>query len=459
MKRRSVLEQLGLSMLLPALSIPPDAVARSDSSRHLDLIVIGAGMAGLKAARELQRSGLAVQILEARPRIGGRVWTSREWPELPMDLGASWIHGVDGNPITALARAAKVRTVATSYERSVAYDAMGAELRGEKRRQFERIEARVEAAIRAAESADQDQSALAAVAGLRHALQDEPDANRIIDFVLNSQLEQEFGGSVQDLSAYWMDDGEGFDGEDHLFPDGYGQLANHLATGLSIALDEPVTRIDWSEPTVRVTTKKRIWTADHVLITVPLGVLKAGRIAFSPALPAAKQRAISGLGMGLLNKCFLRFGEAFWPKDVDWLEHIGATPGHWAEWVSFERAVGAPVLLGFHAAAAARALEAKSDAETVASAMKVLRRIFGTSIPDPIDALITRWASDPFALGAYSFNPVGVHPRLRDDLAASLSGRLHFAGEATERAYFSTVHGAYLSGQHAAAAILESIRA
>ncbi|MFO0921379.1 MAG: FAD-dependent oxidoreductase [Pirellulales bacterium] len=112
------------------------------------------------------------------------------------------------------------------------------------------------------------------------------------------------------------------------------------------------------------------------------------------------------------------------------------------------------MLLGFNAADQGKAIEASSDATIVASAMKTLRTMFGKDVPDPIDTQITRWASDPFALGSYSFNAVGSTPKMRNQLAAPLGNSLFFAGEATERDYFGTAHGAYLSGLRAAKEIL-----
>ncbi|AVP97037.1 amine oxidase [Ahniella affigens] len=457
MKRRLLLTQCGLAGLLPMLPSGRARAARRRDAAEVDVLVIGAGMAGLAAASHLRDAGLQVQVLDARSRLGGRVWTSRAWPDLPMDLGASWIHGAQGNPMTALARAAGVKTVATSYERALAFDAAGKVIRGGSLRHFETVQERAEAALKAAGDAKRDQSARNAVAKLRREWQDDPQSLRELEFVLNSTLEQEFGGSAADLSSYWMDDGEGFDGEDRLFPDGYGQLIAHLARGISVQLNDAVQTIDWQHDLIEVRTTQRRWTAEQVVVTVPLGVLKANSIVFTPGLPKRKQEAIEGLGMGLLNKCALRFENVFWPDDFDWLEFVGERTGEWAEWISFARAIGAPVLLGFHAADQARALERRSDQETIAAAMRVLRHLFGADTPDPVAAQITRWARDPFAFGAYSYNPVGVHPRIRDDLAESLEDRLHFAGEATTRAHFGTVHGAYLSGQRAALAVLATL--
>jgi len=187
-----------------------------------------------------------------------------------------------------------------------------------------------------------------------------------------------------------------------------------------------------------------------VLVTLPLGVLKAGSVEFVPALPKSTSEAIAKLEMGVLNKCYLRFTHVFWPKDVDWLESIPDKHGEWTEWVSFGRVAGKPILLGFNAGARGREIESWSDTKIVADAMKTLRRIFGVGIPEPVDFQITRWGSDPYACGSYSFNPVGARPKMRRQLATPLADTLYFAGEATEHNYFGTAHGAYLSGVRAA---------
>jgi monoamine oxidase len=191
----------------------------------------------------------------------------------------------------------------------------------------------------------------------------------------------------------------------------------------------------------RVTTARANFEAERVVVTLPLGVLKAAGVCFTPALPAAKQRAIAAPGMGVLNKCCLRFARVFWPRSVDWLEYVAPRHGHWTEWVSFARAASAPVLLGLNAAQWEREVEALTDAQTVDSAMQTLRSMFDADIPSPTGHQIIRWAADPFARGAYSFNALGSTPAMRKALAAPWSGQLFFAGEATEQQLFGTANG------------------
>ena len=196
------------------------------------------------------------------------------------------------------------------------------------------------------------------------------------------------------------------------------------------------------------------FVADRVVVTLPLGVLQHNDVRFVPELPEAKRHAIATLGMGVLNKCYLRFAHAFWPDDIDWLEYIPQQHGEWTEWVSFQRATKLPVLLGFNAGDRGRDMEAWSDEKTVASAMSVLKTIFGHDIPNPVDHQITRWASDRFARGSYSFNALHATPAMRTALAQPLGGRLFFAGEASSKNHFGTAHGAYLSGVQAARDVL-----
>lgn len=414
------------------------------------VVVIGAGLAGLAAARRLHDAGREVLVLEARARIGGRIHTSREWPDLPMDLGASWIHGQQGNPLTALASAAGARRVETSYGASLTLGP-GARAVEPDLAPARRLVAR---ALQQGQRREGDLSVAAAL----DALPDWPRApaalRRLVLHHLNADWEQEYSGAIDELSAWYGNDADGFGGSDALFPDGFDQLTGHLAQGLNVRLSSPVSAL--APGRVLLADGSEV-QASACVLTVPLGVLKAGGVRFMERLAPERAQAIATLGMGLLNKCWLRFDRIHWPEDVDWIEWLGPQPGHWAQWVSLGRGLRAPVLLGFHAAHAARALERLSDRDTVASAHEALRAMFGNRFPAPTSAQITRWGQDPHSLGSYSFNAVGSSRQTRQALGgAEWGGALWLAGEATEPGHFGTAHGALLSGRRVAAALLKA---
>ena len=242
-----------------------------------------------------------------------------------------------------------------------------------------------------------------------------------------------------------------------MFTKGYSALPAYFARGLDIRYQQIVNRIHYpSTGAVSVETQSGTFTADRVLVTLPLGVLKGAGVAFDPLLPTNKTQAITKLGMGVLNKCVLRFSRVFWAENYDWLGYVSTLNGQWAEWVSLSRQLQKPILVGFNAADYGRQIEALSDSQIVAGAMATLRKIYGSAIPDPVSFQITRWAGDPLSLGSYSYLPVGATPPLRDTLAANVNRTLFFAGEATHRKYPATVHGAYLSGLRAAQEIVSA---
>lgn len=442
--RRSLMASLPALLATPALG----------QAKNKSVIVVGAGLAGLSAARDLVAAGAEVTVLEARNRIGGRIWTSRAWPDLPMDMGASWIHGLKGNPMTDLAREAGAEFIETSFDAAMALDVTGQET--DLTDAYDLTEEILVKARKQAEMSDTDptlQQAIEATKGWKSA----SDADRAgVGHVLNGLITTEYACDPDEMSAWYSDEGEEFDGEDAIFPGGYDQIIAYLAKGLNIQTNSPVVSISPAGPGVAVSVKGGdLMITDHVLVTVPLGVLKAGGITFGGGLSPARQAAIDGLGMGLLNKCWLRFDRIAWPDDVDWIEWAGPTPGAWSQWVSLARVAKAPVLLAFHGGDAGRALEQLSDAEIMGQAHEALKSMFGADFPAPIAAQISRWSVDPFAQGAYSFLAPGTSPNTRKALAgADWDGRLLFAGEATEPDYPSTAHGAVLSGRRAAAAII-----
>lgn len=429
------------------------------------VLVVGAGIAGLAAAAQLQQQGYRVQVLEARTRIGGRLWTSSTWPDLPVDMGASWIHGIEGNPITALADAAGAARLTTYYQKSGFYAkgevtaAQETELATLRQRvkqaiaSFQRQQAQNDDAV-PAKGTSTDRSVRQVITQAFGPLSKEQQ--RQLDFVLSAEYEQEYGADSELLSAQWFDAAEEFDGDDQLFAKGYQTLVDFIAKGLSIKTNCLVQQVLQTAEGVTLKTSQGEFSAAALILTVPLGVLKAGSIAFDPPLPNASREAIAALQMGLLNKCYLRFDQPFWDTTQDWLEFQGDVRGEFSEWLSLTRVTGKPVLLGFNAARSAHALEHLSDSQMVARAVATLSTMLSKPIPAPTSYQITRWAQDPLALGSYSYTPVGATPAHRDDLAAPV-GRMLLAGEACSREYFGTVHGAYLSGVEAATQVMEML--
>lgn len=416
------------------------------------ILIIGAGIAGLGAARQLHDAGHNVTVIEARSRVGGRIWTSRVWENAPVDLGASWIHGQVGNPMTSLAEQAGLKRFETDYENAILYDSSGDVVSDAA---WDRLEAHYAALMADAALIATDamtlHEAMTQTAQWKTAT---PLAQQQLLHMVNTTIEHEFAGSIHEISASNIDDSAAYGGSDVMFPEGYGQICDALAQDLDIQLDHVVERIIDTETGVRVQTKEAIFEADRAIITLPVGVLKNRNVTFEPPLPTAKQAAIATMGVGVLDKLYLQFPTIFWDETVEIIDVISAEHGRWNEWLNLAAYTGEPILLGFNAADYAHTLATWRDEAVVADALDVLRTLYGAAIPDPVRWQRTNWLHDPFARGSYSFNGIGASRRTRRVLAEPVNERLYFAGEATSADYSATVHGAYLSGRAAATAIL-----
>ncbi|WP_417492787.1 flavin monoamine oxidase family protein [Maricaulis sp.] len=453
--RRRLLAALAATALMPG---PAPAQRRSGRA-----IVIGAGVAGLACARDMVRAGLDVVVLEARTRIGGRINTSRQWRDLPVELGASRIRGAGSNPAAGAARDAGLELRRVDDRNRAVYEAGEGLLGDLALARLETVEDRLrdyaasapgEALERACRSRPRGTLAdrLSRLVGL-----DATGASKRQrrQFALNALVEYEYGADFERVSRCFWTGGEDARGDDALVIGGLDRLAQSLAGGLDIRLGQRVERVSYHGSGVAVTTAAGRESADVVVVTVPLGVLQAGRIRFDPGLPPAKTAAIAALGSGLLNKCLLKFDAVRWPRNIEFFHRLADERGEWSEFANLAAYGEGAVLAGFNAGTFARELEGASDAQTGQLALEALRSMFGSGFPEPSGVQVTRWAGDENAYGSFSFPTADTRSDSRIRLLDAIDGRVFFAGEATSTNAPGTVHGALRSGRAAALAVVE----
>jgi len=398
---------------------------------NTDVVIVGAGAAGIGAARRLTELGVKYLLLEASHRLGGRAYTEHVQPGMALDLGCHWMHSASKNPFVNIADSLGFDYLTSDGRSSVHWQ--GHWLGNEE---LDALDAYLGQQYHSVETADLAKGDCAVYEVINNESCWSPIVHNEMALSFSVDVDNQ---SVADIKAYTDTD------EDWPVKQGYGNLIATHAADLPVRLNCPVNTIHWSPRGVRVVTSSGDIQAKAVIVSVSNGILGGGDIKFDPPLPIEKQEAVAGLPLGNYNYISTQFGRAVLDSDhpntcsyvsgsqeVLWLQLCpfnynyisAAVGGRFAEWL--ERA-------GIQA--------------SVAYFEEAIVNIFGSDIlKDKIGHTASAWASDPWIKGAYSAALPGQGQQ-REILAATLADRLLFAGEATSLEFYSTAHGAYLTGR------------
>ncbi len=420
--------------------------ARAAASATPDVVVIGAGAAGIAAAKLLRAAGRSVTVIEASDRIGGRLHTDRSIFGVPFDMGAHWLHNAEVNPFVGYGRDngfTLYEAPETTALKIGARDATGAEARA-----FEAAMTRAFRAMERAGEAGRDVSPAQVI----------PDFGPWQDLVHLVIGPNRMGKDLDRFSC--LDWYSGTEGTDWFCREGYGALWAHGAADVPVRLATRAETVKWGGTGVSVETDRGTVAARACIVTASTGVLARRAIRFDPALPARYDEAFNGITMGLYNHVALQLKEdlfglggdgyfyyrpeptaAPYPKGFGLLTNVSGSNLTFAD-------VGG----GF-----ARELEAAGPAAAIDVALAELRKILGARVERAfVKGHATAWGRNPLTYGAYASAEPGATP-LRAVLRAPVAERIWFAGEACHASEWATVAGAHKSGRAVARQVLKSL--
>lgn len=444
MQRRKFIKDTltGLPILLVAPSLLASSCNKDDDNEPngKTVVIIGAGIAGLAAAKKLKEKGFNVIVLEAQSKVGGRLRTDYSLG-VAFDEGASWIHGPNGNPITNLASQSGANTFLTDDDSVEVFDINGVAYSDSI---LTNAETDYENAIDAVINAGNQNQSFETVFNSLYPAQAN---NRLWKYMLSANTEFDYGGDISELSSKFFEDDEVFPGEDVIITNGYDKVANFLATSLDVRLNSKVTKINYSADKSIISYNGQSIEADFVIVAVPLGVLKNNSIEFVPNLTTVKTAALNRLKMGNVNKFLLTWDNTFWDNSLQYIGYTPETKGKFNYFLNVNKFnPTANALMTFAFGNYATTTESMSDSNIIAEIMAHLKVIYGNAIPNPTHMLRTKWKQNENSFGSYSYATNGSTSADFDEMENEINDKLFFAGEHTNRDYRGTVHGAYLSG-------------
>ncbi len=407
---------------------------RTNFQKEVDVVVVGAGIAGISAAHALQKSGLSILLLEAETRVGGRAHTQQTEGETPCDLGCRWLHNATVNPLCSL-----MEEQGFTIERSLGnlYYASGKQwLSQEESRKLISEQTRLWHHVEAAGRRRRD-------VRVSQVLRQQGRWKGLFRYSCavhtGCDVEQ---ASVQDISRY-----EDLD-VNWLVLDGFGAFVETWSEGLPIILNQPVHRIVWDSDGVSVESRDGVVKARAALLTVSIGVLQSDAIAFEPALPSRKQDAINGLTMGHLEIFVAEFTENFFDIEENSQLYIQSADGSTIGYLV--RPGGQNAVAACLGGQVGQDLLREGKTAIERFCLDPLSKVYGTNVHDYVKrTLWSEWGLNPWIRGGMSASAVG-NAEQREELARSIKDRLFFAGEATSAHAHGSAHGAYQSGVESA---------
>ena len=405
-----------------------------------DVVIIGAGIAGLTASRLLTKNGVSNIVLEATSQIGGRAYSETNTFGFAYDHGAMWVDSADVSPFTKIVDANTGSFIKKNYDAWLY--------------------------LNQTEATDQQYQDLANAYEKIYAIDTQGTTDSAItDFYQSSNdydkiMSDLYGPmtSGTDLSNIdltdWLEHEETLD--DRLVMPSMGSITKNMAENINISLSTPVSKIDYSKSTVKIHTSKKIFKAKKVLVTVSTGVLNSNLISFSPILPQWKQQSFASLPMGLLNKVSILFDHDFFEANAN-TELIHFDQSHNITRLYFLKLREENLALCFIGGDIAHKLEIESPSKSVDHCLYGLKEVYGDYIEQHIKAYhVTKWGQNQNTLGSYSYCKPGQHQQ-RIKLSRPIDDKLYFAGEACSPNWYSTVSGAYQSGRLAASQIMTEL--
>ncbi len=429
-----------LAGLSAAAVMPGWAWATLPADPHV--VIVGAGAAGLSAARILKNKGFSVAMLEARDRIGGRAYTESQTFGVPYDHGCHWLHNAHLNPWIGYAQ----RNGFSVYP---APSGVAAYI-GERRASEAENEARGKAyadvydAISKAGRRGQDVNAASVV----------PKNSPWSPLAAAAIGPWDMAKDLDDFSCldWWNSEG----GDDWYCKQGFGTLVSHYGRGIPVRLSTPVRKIRWGPRGVVVESSIGTLAAKVVIVTVSTGVLAAGKVVFDPPLDHAKQEAFQRISMGYYNHIALHFSDDVFGLGDD--AYLAYQTNSTRATGFLSNISGSKLAFGYVGGRFAQELEKAGVHVAIDFGREQLRKIFGSNIDKKfLKGNYTRWGESPWTLGAYASADPG-YTHMRWHLRRAVANRIFFAGEACHPSMWATCGGAYLSGIETAQAVARTLR-